>query len=71
MTTITNTTSGRKLDASLDATLNPVRLGSNEVVAWGIAFPRPAVTRPGTPSWRTDGTIATVIALAGRLPAPR
>jgi hypothetical protein len=30
MTTITNTTSGRKLDASLDATLNPVRLGSNE-----------------------------------------
>lgn len=71
MTTMTNTTSGRKLDASLDATLNPVRLSSNEIVAWGTAFPRPAAPRLRTPSWRTDGTIATVIALAGRIPAPR
>lgn len=70
MTTITKTTSERKLDASLDATLNPVRLSSNEIVAWGIAFPRPGpATRPRTPSWRTDGTIGTVIAVAGRIPA--
>jgi hypothetical protein len=57
MKTITTTTSGHKADASLDATLNPVELSSNEIVAWGIAFPRPGfATRPRTPSWRTAKT---------------
>jgi hypothetical protein len=36
----------RKADASLDTKLNPVELSSNEIVAWGVAFPRYA---PGTP----------------------
>jgi hypothetical protein len=42
MKTITTTAPFREADASLDATLNPVELSSKEVVAWGIAFPRPA-----------------------------
>ena len=52
MKTITKTTSDGKADASLDATLNPVELSSNEIVAWAIAFPRPGfATR--TPSSHT------------------
>jgi hypothetical protein len=42
MKTITTTAPRREGDASLDATLNPVELSSKEIVAWGIAFPRPA-----------------------------
>ena len=45
MKTIT-TASARMVDSSLDATLNPVELGSKEIVAWGIAFPRPARATP-------------------------
>jgi hypothetical protein len=41
MKTITTTPPIRKADSSLDATLNPVELSSKEIVAWGIAFPRP------------------------------
>jgi hypothetical protein len=42
------------VDSSLDATLNPVELGSKEIVAWGIAFPRPARATPfaGPHAWR-------------------
>jgi hypothetical protein len=43
---IPTTPSVRKADASLDTKLNPVELSSNEIVAWGVAFPRYA---PGTP----------------------
>jgi hypothetical protein len=46
MKTITTTTTVRKADSSLDATLNPVELSSKEIVSWAIAFPRP---RAGTP----------------------
>jgi hypothetical protein len=42
MKTITTTAPRREGDASLDAALNPVELSSKEIVAWGIAFPRPA-----------------------------
>jgi hypothetical protein len=41
MKTITTTASVRKADASLDAKLNPVELSSNEIVPWGVAYPRP------------------------------
>jgi hypothetical protein len=41
MKTITTTASVRKADSSLDATLNQVELGSKEIVAWALAFPRP------------------------------
>jgi hypothetical protein len=41
MKTITTTASAGKTDSSLDVTLNPVELSSKEIVAWGIAFPRP------------------------------
>ena len=44
MKTITTTAPRREGDASLDATLNPVELSSKEIVAWGIAFPRPEKT---------------------------
>jgi hypothetical protein len=68
MKTITKTMSDRKADSSLDATLNPVQISPNEIVAWGIAFPRPgSAVRPRTPSWRTDGTIGTVLGVAGRM----
>jgi hypothetical protein len=40
MKTVTTTASVRKADASLDAKLNPVELGSKEIVSWGVAFPR-------------------------------
>jgi hypothetical protein len=40
MKTITTTASVRKADASLDAKLNPVELGTKEIVSWGVAFPR-------------------------------
>jgi hypothetical protein len=43
---IPTTPSVRKADASLDTKLNPVELSSNEIVSWGVAFPRHA---PGTP----------------------
>ena len=56
MKTITKTTSSHRPDASLDATLNPVELSSNEIVAWGMAFPR-----LGTPACRSDGTIGIVL----------
>jgi hypothetical protein len=70
MKTITKTTSGPKADASLDATLNPVELSSNEIVAWAVAFPRPgSATRAPTQSGRADGTIGTVLGAAGRRPA--
>jgi hypothetical protein len=70
MKTITKTTSGRRVDSSLDATLNPVELSSKEVVAWAIAFPRPgSAIRPSRPTWRTDGTIGTALGMAGRMPA--
>jgi hypothetical protein len=70
MKTITKTTSGRQVDSSLDATLNPVALSSEEVVAWAVAFPRPgSARRPSTPQWRTDGTVGTVLGVAGRMPA--
>jgi hypothetical protein len=41
MKTITTTGAVRKADSSLDATLNPVELSSEEIVSWGVAFPRP------------------------------
>ena len=44
MKPITTTASVQKADASLDVALNPVALPSGEVVAWGVAFPRPDVT---------------------------
>jgi hypothetical protein len=53
MKTITTTASVRKADSSLDATLNPVELSSKEIVAWGIAFPRPVA---GTPRRHGSGT---------------
>jgi hypothetical protein len=62
MKTITKTTSSHRPDASLDATLNPVELSSNEIVAWGMAFPRPGFARhPRTPACRSDRTIGTVL----------
>ncbi|MDX6399474.1 MAG: hypothetical protein QOF27_80 [Gaiellaceae bacterium] len=43
----TTTTTGTvwKADASLDVKLNPVELGSKEIVSWAVAFPR-----SGTPT---------------------
>jgi hypothetical protein len=70
MKTSTKPASGRKGDSLLDETLNLVELSSNEIAAAGLAFPRPGfATRPRTPSWRTDGTIGTVLGMAGRMPA--
>ena len=78
--TIPTTPSVRKADASLDTKLNPVELSSNEIVSWGVAFPRVA---PGTPSrvaetatspdpkiWRTDATISSVLGTVGRTDTP-
>ena len=47
MKTVATTASVRRADSSLDATLNPVELSSKEIVAWGIAFPRPGAGTPG------------------------
>jgi hypothetical protein len=47
MKTITTTAAVRKVDSSLDATLNPVELSSKEIVSWAIAFPRPGAVTPG------------------------
>jgi hypothetical protein len=66
MKTITTGTVARA-DSSLDAELNPVELSSNEIVSWGIAFPRRHV-RPLQVMWRTDATIGTMIGAAGRMP---
>jgi hypothetical protein len=79
----TTTTPVPRADASLDAKLNPVEIGSDEIVSWGIAFPRsgPSVSRPtgvaATSSssksltvWRTDATIGSVLGTAGRIVAP-
>lgn len=72
MKTITTNSSVRKADSSLDATLNPVTLSSEEIVAWGIAFPRPAARTPThTPMWRPDATIGTVLGVAGRMATVR
>jgi hypothetical protein len=46
MKAIPNTASLRKVDASLDVTLNSVALRSGEIVSWAVAFPRPDVARP-------------------------
>jgi hypothetical protein len=46
MKAIPTTASLRKVDASLDATLNSVALLSGEIVSWGVAFPRPDVAPP-------------------------
>ena len=46
MKPITTTTTVRKADSSLDATLNPVELSSKEIVSWAIAFPRPGAGTP-------------------------
>jgi hypothetical protein len=66
MKTITTGTVARA-DSSLDAELNPVELSSNEIVSWGIEFPRRHV-RPLQAMWRTDATIGTMIGAAGRMP---
>jgi hypothetical protein len=51
------TPSAGKADASLDTKLNPVELGSKEIVSWGVAFPR---------VWRTDATIGSVVGTVSR-----
>jgi hypothetical protein len=79
----TTTTPVPRADASLDAKLNPVEIGSDEIVSWGIAFPRsgPSMSRPlgvaatsssakSLPVWRTDATIGSVLGTAGRIAAP-
>jgi hypothetical protein len=72
MKTITTNPSVRKVDSSLDATLNPVELSSNEMVSWATAFPRPAArTLQHTPTWRTDATIGSVLGVAGRMATVR
>jgi hypothetical protein len=76
----TTTTSVPRADASLDAKLNPLEIGFDEIVSWGIAFPRsePSSSRPvavsAKPSsgksgstWRTDATIGSVLGAAGRI----
>lgn len=76
---IPTTPSVRRADASLDAKLNPVELGSKEIVSWGIAFPRLApgasrrvaetATSPDPKVWRTDATISSVLGTAARTAA--
>ena len=82
MKAIPTTPSVKKSDASLDAKLNPVELANNEIVAWGIAFPRPgqgtmlrvaatvasSSTKTLNPVWRTDATIGSVLGARGRTP---
>ena len=78
--TIPTTPSVRKADASLDTKLNPVELRSEEIVSWGVAFPRLApgtsrrvaesATSPDAKIWRTDATIGSVLGTAGRTATP-
>jgi hypothetical protein len=69
MKTIATTAADRKGDSSLDASLNPVELGSKEIVSWGIAFPRHAAGEHRRASmWRIDATVGTVLGVAGRTP---
>ncbi len=83
MKAIPTTPSVKKSDASLDAKLNPVELANNnEIVSWGIAFPRPgqgptlrvaatvasSSTKTLSPVWRTDATIGSVLGALGRTP---
>ena len=78
----TTTTPVPRADASLDAKLNPVEIGSDEIVSWGIAFPRsgPNMSRrlgvtatsssgKSLPVWRTDATMGSVLGAAGRIAA--
>jgi hypothetical protein len=79
----TTTTPVPQADASLDAKLNPVEIGSNEIVSWAIAFPRLRPSRSrrlavaplssssakSLPLWRTDATIGSVLGAAGRIAA--
>jgi hypothetical protein len=68
MKRITTTPSVRRVDSSLDATLNPLELSSKEIVSWSTAFPRPGSAVPRrTLMWRTDATIGTVLGAAGRM----
>lgn len=67
--TIKTTASDHKEDSSLDVSLNPVELGSKEIVSWGMAFPRHAAREHRRASmWRTDATLGTVLGVAGRTP---
>jgi hypothetical protein len=82
MKAIPTTPAVKKSDAALDAKLNPVELANNEIVAWGIAFPRPgqgttlrvaatvasSSARTLNPVWRTDATLGSVLGALGRLP---
>jgi hypothetical protein len=77
---IPTTPSVRRADASLDTKLNPVELSSNEIVSWGVAFPRHApgeaspvaetATSPDTKIWRTDATIGSVLGTVGSTATP-
>ncbi len=70
MKQMTKTAPGHHADSSLDATLNPVELRSNEIVSWAIAFPRPGFRLAReTPMWRTDATIGSVVGVASRMRA--
>jgi hypothetical protein len=71
----TTTTPVPRTDASLDAKLNPVEIGTDEIVSWGIAFPRSGPTRSSSssralPVWRTDATMGSVLGTASRIAAP-
>jgi hypothetical protein len=76
----TTTTPVPRADASLDAKLNPVEIDSDEIVSWGIEFPRsgPTMSRPlgvaarsssgkSRSTWRMDATIGSVLGAAGRM----
>ena len=82
MKAIPTTPAVKKSDASLDTKLNSVELASNEIVAWGTAFPRPgqgtlrvaatvasSSTKALNPVWRTDATIGSVLGALGRTPS--
>ena len=50
MKTITIAASLADADASLDVKLNPVELGSGDIVAWSVAFPRSGSPAPRHPT---------------------